>query len=215
MSYIAERRLEERERRRVEIIQAAEQLYSEIGWEELTVERVARRARLSRALVYVYFRDKDDLHLAIVERSLERLRQRFQAAADGERLGIDRVEAIGRAYIAFSQEVPHYFDACSRFHARQSEDGSTDAQVVACSEAGQRVLRVIAASIEQGFADGSIRSDLGAPMLTSVALWGFSHGLIQLAANKTEEIAQAGVAIPQLMEYAFEFLRRAMVTGKP
>jgi TetR/AcrR family transcriptional regulator len=215
MSYIAERRLEERERRRVEIIQAAEQLYSEIGWEELTVERVARRARLSRALVYVYFRDKDDLHLAIVERSLERLRQRFQAAADAERLGIDRVEAIGRAYIAFSQEVPHYFDACSRFHARQSEDGSTDAQVVACSEAGQRVLRVIAASIEQGFTDGSIRSDLGAPMLTSVALWGFSHGLIQLAANKTEEIAQAGVAIPQLMEYAFEFLRRAMVTGKP
>ena len=214
MSYIAERRLEERERRRIEIIQAAEQLYSEIGWEELTVEHVARRARLSRALVYVYFRDKDDLHLAIVERSLERLRQRFQAAADGERLGIDRVEAIGRAYIAFSQEVPHYFDACSRFHARQSEDGSTDAQVVACSEAGQRVLRVIAASIEQGFADGSIRSDLGAPMLTSVALWGFSHGLIQLAANKTEEIAQAGVAIPQLMEYAFEFLRRAMVTGK-
>ena len=214
MSYIAERRLEERERRRIEIIQAAEQLYSEIGWEELTVEHVARRARLSRALVYVYFRDKDDLHLAIVERSLERLRQRFQAAADGERLGIDKVEAIGRAYIAFSQEVPHYFDACSRFHARQSEDGSTDAQVVACSEAGQRVLRVIAASIEQGFEDGSIRSDLGAPMLTSVALWGFSHGLIQLAANKTEEIAQAGVAIPQLMEYAFEFLRRAMVTGK-
>ena len=214
MSYIAERRLEERERRRIEIIQAAEQLYSEIGWEELTVEHVARRARLSRALVYVYFRDKDDLHLAIVERSLERLRQRFQAAADGERLGIDKVEAIGRAYIAFSQEVPHYFDACSRFHARPSEDGSTDAQVVACSEAGQRVLRVIAASIEQGFEDGSIRSDLGAPMLTSVALWGFSHGLIQLAANKTEEIAQAGVAIPQLMEYAFEFLRRAMVTGK-
>jgi AcrR family transcriptional regulator len=214
MSYIAERRQEERERRRTEIIQAAEQLYSESGWEELTMEHVARRARLSRALVYVYFRDKDDLHLAIVERSLERLRQRFQAAVDGARLGVEKVEAIGRAYVAFSQEVPHYFDACSRFHARQPEDGSTDPQSVACSEAGQRVLRVIAASIEQGVADGSIRADLGAPMLISVALWGFSHGIIQLAANKADEIERAGVAIPQLMEYSFEFLRRAMSTGK-
>jgi AcrR family transcriptional regulator len=214
MSYIAERRQEERERRRTEIIQAAEQLYSEKGWDELTMEHVARRARLSRALVYVYFKDKDDLHLAIVERSLERLRQRFQAAADGARLGIDKVEAIGRAYVAFSQDVPHYFDACSRFHARQSEDGSTDPQSAACSEAGQRVLRVIAVSIEQGFADGSIRSDVGAPMLTSIALWGFSHGIIQLAANKSEEIEHAGVRIPQLIGYAFEFLRRAMSVGK-
>jgi AcrR family transcriptional regulator len=214
MSYIAERRQEERERRRTEIIQAAEQLYSEGGWDELTMEHVARRARLSRALVYVYFKDKDDLHLAIVERSLERLRQRFQVAADGARLGIDKVEAIGHAYVAFSQDVPHYFDACSRFHARQSEDGSADPQSAACSEAGQRVLRVIAASIEQGFADGSIRSDVGAPMLTSIALWGFSHGIIQLAANKSEEIEHAGVGIPQLIGYAFEFLRRAMSTGK-
>jgi len=213
MSYIAERRQEERERRRIEIIQAAEQLYAESGWEDLTMERVARRARLSRALVYVYFRDKDDLHLAIVERSLERLRQRFQVAADGERLGIDKVHAIGQAYMSFAEEVPHYFDACSRFQARQSGDGSTDAQLEACTEAGQRVLRVIATSIEQGFADGSVRSDLGAPMVTSIALWGFTHGIIQLAANKGEHIERMGVPIPQLIDYTFQFLRRAMADG--
>ena len=211
MNYIAERRQEERERRRVEIIQAAEQLYSEIGWEALTMEQVARRARLSRALVYVYFRDKDDLHLAIVERSLERLRQRFQAAAEAQRLGVDKVQAIGQAYVAFAQEVPHYFDACSRFHARPAGEGSTDSQLGACTEAGQRVLRLIATCIEQGFADGSIRSDLGAPMLTSITLWGFTHGIIQLAATKAEQIEHAGVPIPQLMDYTFEFLRRAMV----
>jgi AcrR family transcriptional regulator len=214
MSYIAERRQEEKERRRGEIIQAAEQLYGEIGWDALTMEQVARRARLSRALVYVYFKDKDDLHLAIVERSLERLRARFQAAADGEPSGADKVEAIGRAYVAFAREVPHYFDACTRFHAQQAGGRSLEGQVLACADAGQRVLRVIAASIEQGFADGSIRSDLGAPMLTSIALWGFTHGIIQLAANKSTEIQQAGVAIPQLIDYAFEFLRRAMVVAR-
>lgn len=210
MSYIEERRQEERERRRTEIIEAAEALYAEGGWDELTMDGVARKARLSRALVYVYFRDKDDLHLAIVERSLALLRERFIEAVAGAELGIDKVEAIGRAYVAFSQEVPHYFDACSRFHARQASDGPPDPQLDACARAGERVLGVITDAIEQGFADGSIRSDLGAPMLASIALWGFTHGIIQLAANKGHQIERAGVAIPQLIAYSFEFLRRAM-----
>jgi AcrR family transcriptional regulator len=96
MSYITERREEERERRRLEIIEAAEQLYAEKGWDAVTMDRVARIARLSRALLYVYFRDKEDLLFAITSRALEELRQRFEQAAAAHRLGIDQVTAITR-----------------------------------------------------------------------------------------------------------------------
>jgi len=50
MSYLAERREEEKERRRLEIIEAAESLYAEKGWDAVTMDQVARQARLSRAL---------------------------------------------------------------------------------------------------------------------------------------------------------------------
>ncbi|PNB02948.1 TetR/AcrR family transcriptional regulator, partial [Pseudomonas sp. FW306-02-H05-BA] len=53
MSYISERRVEEKERRRAEIVDAAEQLYADKGWDSVTMEQVAKRARLSRALLYV------------------------------------------------------------------------------------------------------------------------------------------------------------------
>ena len=89
MSYITERRQEERDRRRAEIVDAAEALYAEVGWDAVTMDQVARRARLSRALVYVYFRDKSDLHLALVERALDTLRERFEAARAGKDRGID------------------------------------------------------------------------------------------------------------------------------
>ena len=59
MSYIAERRVEEKERRRGEIADAAERLYADKGWEAVTMDQVAKSARLARALVYVYFRDKE------------------------------------------------------------------------------------------------------------------------------------------------------------
>lgn len=66
MSYLTERRQEEKDRRRAEIVEAAEALYAETGWDGITMDQVARRARLSRALLYVYFEDKQDLHLALV-----------------------------------------------------------------------------------------------------------------------------------------------------
>ncbi|MEN9528009.1 MAG: hypothetical protein RLY56_1960, partial [Pseudomonadota bacterium] len=54
MSYLAERRLEEKERRRLEILEAAAEVAGVVGFEAMTMEQVARKARLSRALVYVY-----------------------------------------------------------------------------------------------------------------------------------------------------------------
>src|SRR6185312_14472804 len=102
MSYIAERREEEKERRRGEILDAAESLYAKQGWEAITIDQVARTARLSRALVYIYFRDKEDLLYAVGDRGLKLLRQRFVRALESPGSGRDKVDAIGRAYMGFA-----------------------------------------------------------------------------------------------------------------
>ena len=61
MNYVAQRRLEEKERRRAEILDASEAVAGVVGWDNMTMDQVARKARLSRALLYVYFNDKSDL----------------------------------------------------------------------------------------------------------------------------------------------------------
>src|SRR6202047_3022922 len=160
MSYITERRGEEKERRRAEILDAAETLYAEKGWDALTVDQVARTARLSRALVYVYFRDKEDLLFAIGERAMRLLRDRFIAAAAEHERGMDEVEAIGRAYMAYAYEFPHYFDFCTRFQAHSSapDPGSHD---LACQAAGDETIGAVVQAIECGVRDGSVRPDIG------------------------------------------------------
>ena len=204
MSYLAERREEEKERRRAEMVDAAEELYAEVGWDDVTMERVAKSARLSRALIYVYFRDKNDLLHAITERALLELRERFVAAAAAHPLGIDQVQAIGRAYVLFQQEKPYRFDACSRFHAHQAAGQPAED---ACAAAGDAVMTEIVKALLQGQADGSIRKDIGNPAQVCVMLWAFTHGLIQIGINKTQEIARQGVEVPQLMEGSFAMLR--------
>jgi AcrR family transcriptional regulator len=205
MSYIAERREEERERRRLEIIEAAEKLYAEKGWDAVTMDQVARVARLSRALLYVYFKDKEDLLFAITSRALEDLRLRFEKAAANHALGIDQVSAIGRAYSLFQQEKPFRFDACSRYHAHHAHQGQPNE--LACTAEEDSLMAVMIAALRRGIEDRSIRADVGDPLKVCFMLWAFSHGLIQLAVNKSQEVASRGVEVGELMEEGRAMLR--------
>lgn len=210
MSYISERRQEERDRRRAEIVDAAESLYAEVGWDAVTMDQVARRARLSRALLYVYFRDKADLHFALVERALDALHEQFETARGDKARGIEQVEAIGRAYMDFARERPHYFDACARFQAHVSEDGSVQPNEAACLLAGHRAHATIADALTRGVQDGSIRADLGNPYVAALSLWAFSYGLIQLAASKRPQIEHEGVAVQDFVDHAIDLALRSI-----
>jgi TetR/AcrR family transcriptional regulator len=215
MSYIAARREEEKERRRAEILNAAEALYAEKGWDSLTVDQVARSARLSRALVYVYFRDKEELLFAIGERAMSLLRDRFRKAAAEHALGLDQVTAIGQAYMAYASEFPHYFDFCSRFHAHSVavDPGSHEG---ACQVAGDEAIGAVIEAIETGKRDGSIRPDVGESALLATSLWAFTHGIIQLAMAKGDDLVRFGITIPDFSTYAFELLRgMAAAPAKP
>lgn len=207
MSYIAERRQEEKDRRRGEIIDAAEELYREVGWDAVTMDGVAKRARLSRALVYVYFKDKNDLHFAIAMRAMEALHARFVEAIARTRLGLEKVEAMGRAYMAFSHEFPHYFDACARLEAHTADRDTLSPEEASCLAAGEQVHDAVVEALKAGQADGTIRADVGDLTVTSRVLWGFTHGLIQIAMTKDLALAQNGISVPQLTQQAISLIR--------
>src|SRR5258708_31801665 len=208
MSNIAARREDEKERRRAEILDAAEALYIRKGWAALTVEQVARSARLSRALVYVYFRDKEDLLFAIGERAMRLLRDRFKAAVAGTARGMDQVDAIGRAYMGYAHEFPHYFDFCTRFQSH-STDADPSTNEGACQAASDQLIATVVQAIETGIRDGSIRADIGDPLLFALTLWAFTHGIIQIAMVKGTYLGRRGVAIQDFSNYAFQLLRSA------
>jgi len=208
MSYIAERRLEEKERRRTEIVDAAEAAGREVGLDALTMDDVARRARLSRALLYVYFQDRTDLMFGLAERAMGMLHTRFVEAAERNRTGLDQVSAMGRAYVAFSQEFPVFFDALARCELQSPDPAECSPTAQACVLGGDRLHATLVGSIEAGMRDGSIRGDIGSPMLMSVTLWGFMHGIIQLTTTKAHALAHHGVTSQILVDYAIDMITR-------
>ena len=208
MSYIAERRLEEKERRRTEIVDAAEAAGREVGLDALTMDDVARRARLSRALLYVYFQDRSDLMFGLAERAMGMLHARFVEATERSRTGLDQVSAMGRAYVAFSQEFPVLFDALARCELQSFEPSVGSPSEQACAIGGDRLQAALVASIEAGVRDGSVRADIGSPKLMSVTLWGFMHGIIQLTTTKAHALAHHGVTPMALIDHAISMITR-------
>jgi hypothetical protein len=71
----------------------------------------------------------------------------------------------------------------------------------------------MARTIQNGIDDGSIRSDLD-PMQTAVTLWGSTHGLIQLAAQKGEGLKQRhGISPDALVNDGLKFFGVGLTGG--
>lgn len=214
MSYIAERRLEEKERRRAQILDAAEAVAAKAGWDAVTMDQVARKARLSRALLYVYFRDKTDLMFAIGERALAALEKRFADAVSGRRQGLDQLQAIGRAYVSFARDMPVYFEIVARCELHSASQHELQGNEGACAQAGQRLQQLMVGTIQRGLGDGSLRSDLGRPEVVAIALWAFMHGVVQLTTTKANFLALRGVTADQLVDEAIEVATRGIGGGQ-
>lgn len=207
-----QRRQEEKERRRSDILDATTLVAREHGLAGVTMDLVARQARLSRALLYVYFRDRDELFFGLCQRALVLLRDRFQAAMAAVELGVDKARACGAAYLAFARELPVEFEALSRFEAHTPDVANMAANESACMLAGDDVHKLLINAIESGIRDGSIRSDVGPPAVVAVTLWGFTHGVLQLAKTKANVLAHEGVAADQLLEHALKMATRSIAS---
>lgn len=210
MSLVKQRQAEEKERRRESIVDAAERVFSAAGFDAATIDEVAAGARVSRALVYTYFRNKTELHLAICLRALRMLHARFLEVAAAHPRGYDRVAAVVRAYADLMRERPDYFEALYRFETKAPAEVEPGSLEPAVFEAGRAVHEVTIGGLMAGVHDGSIRGDLGDPMLAAFSLWGCIHGIVQLAERERHFFAQAGTSSASFTTYAIDYCLRGL-----
>lgn len=203
--------MEEKQQRRESILDAAEAVFAERGIDAATMDDVARIARVSRALVYVYFGDKRELHLAVCQRALAVLRSLFIDAIAAHERGRDQLVAIGRAYCDFAYSHPCYYQALSRYQATEAESsGDPDDALETTMRAGEAVHAITVGAISQGMRDGSLRADIDDPMRMALMMWGFTHGALQIAQHKAFMLQRAGIAPEAFLQQAAELAARSL-----
>ena len=78
-------------------------------------------------------------------------RARAKSATARARTGMEKVEACGRAYMAYAQEFPHFFDACARLESQAPHGAEPKPQAETCVECGKRVHDVARNTLSAAF----------------------------------------------------------------
>jgi len=206
---ISERREREKEKRRNDIVDAAERVFFSRGVDAATMDDVAAEVELAKATLYLYFNSKEELYMAILLRGGQILRDMFATAIADKPTGLDRVRAIGRAYVEFARAYPDYFYAMMFF-----QNKGLDAGIGGCAEqcycVRDETMGIVIEAVASGISDGSIRSDID-PGKAAIILWAQTAGVLQVLAVKGEMIKAVHRFDPdQVIESYFELVEHAL-----
>jgi len=206
------RRDREKEDRRESILDAAELVFFDKGFDRTPMDEIARRAQLSRALLYVYFTDKSAIMRGIMLRAGTAINRRFERAVAEGKTGMEQLRGIGMAYYAFSRDESNYFDVLTKLNTFP-ESADDDEQINALRECVARNTDLMVQAIENGMADGSVDAERVSPARqTAYFLQGALHGVIMQTRGPRMEHTEYPEA-EALILYAINMLGRAMQPG--
>lgn len=178
----------ERERRIREeaILDAAESIILENGFDGATMDAIAERAEVGKGTLYLHFKSKNSIYLGICIRGSNLLNELMKDVLLKEQRGIEMVEELGLTYLKFIRSHPIYYSAFN-FYENVSGKGSAKpgSLLKQCEDCAKEAMTYITRALQIGMQDGSIKSDVE-PKELGIIMWGASKGIVHLAMLKEQ-----------------------------
>jgi AcrR family transcriptional regulator len=137
---------------------------------------VAAAVEYSPALIYEYFKNKDEILLALMRQGFERLHEALAKVAGAAQTPAAAVEGLGLAYWAFALESPTLYQLMHGLRGVPFGTHETPAEARACFEDLRAPIeRLIATAGTRASRDSEEQTDL---------YWASLHGLVSLCMNQ-------------------------------
>jgi AcrR family transcriptional regulator len=186
-----ERKEKEKQIRRNDIIDAAEEVFFSKGYDVATMDDVARKAEFSKRTVYVYFNSKEQLYFEIMVRGYRILIEMIEAALNdaNNKNAIEKIKLIGNTLYQFNIAYPNYFSAIMSYENSEKDfvDGITDESREECYALGEKLFDYFTATLLDGVEEGLIRGDIDIKN-TAIILWSCTIGLFNTLIKKRNYI---------------------------
>lgn len=147
------------------ILQAAERIFADDGLAGARTDAIARQARVNKALLYYYFKSKEALYLAVLERHMKEFNRLALGVLRGKVTAREKVLAYVGMHFDFASGRPFF----SRLFPRllTSEGSALDRLV---KKYTLPVFREVVRTVERGVRAGEFRPVDG--VQTSISLIG-------------------------------------------
>jgi AcrR family transcriptional regulator len=195
-----QRREQQKENLRRTILTAAGELFLEHGYEGFSLRQVAERIGYSATTIYRYFANKEDLLFAIVYEGFQQFGRELQAAARSTDNPLQRLEALGRAYIRFGIQNPVYYQLMFMQRADllfRRRAGQTQPPIDS--------FNILQQAVQQALDAGVLRR--GQAETYSHVLWALVHGITSLV------VAQMPDFTAPALEHTIDIALRMSLEG--
>ncbi|GAA5315509.1 MAG: TetR/AcrR family transcriptional regulator [Candidatus Pelagadaptatus aseana] len=216
MSRLRSRNAQEKSERRDAILDSAMRVFFARGFEKSSMDDIARDAGLSRSLLYVYFKDKDDIHMGLCVRAGQTLARFMAEEIDQHERGIDRVKATGQAYYRFYRQEPGLFSILSMRLGKQSETVGEPENItplmLQMQEVEEQIMTLMVSAIESGLKDHSVdRNKISDSLQTAMFLRGSLHGVIMLTDVAGSNLFdRVGLVREALIDYGLDTITESL-----
>lgn len=198
---------------RAAILQAALAEFAAEGVEGARIDQIARAARVNKALLYYYFKDKEQLYGAVLDHVFGGLFLDLIAAIEREVTPTDKVLSYVRAHFDFVTHAPLYPRLVMREMMRSGRKPSPHL-VRIFREFAAPFYQLLAQAIQEGVQQGEFRPvDPGQTIISLLGVVVFyfasSPGQRLLNANKKDPLEPAELA--QRRQHILEFVSYALL----
>ncbi len=170
---IQARKEREKAEMREKIILAARKMFSEMGYEAVSIRNIASAISYSPATIYNYFKSIDEIFYAIHDEAFTVFHKKLKA---NEVIPdpMERLRHMGITYVEFALENPEYYDLMFILKAPMQ-----CIQVTESWDCGMKAYRCLEETIQECIQQGHFQ-DKNIHAIT-LGIWSFVHGLASLA----------------------------------
>jgi AcrR family transcriptional regulator len=212
-----ERREREREEIRTRILDAARRLFAAEGFDSVSMRKIADAIEYSPTAIYAHFQDKESLVEEMCRRDFEALAGNFAQFA-GMADPVERIRAVGRAYVMFAVERPQHF----RFmfmtpnHPKSNWPKPAKLKNENHGKPDKDAYAFLRNSVREALETGRFLPSLTDVELLTQTLWAAVHGLAALRVAKSDDAWVAWRPLPDLLDLCLDSsLRGLLSAGDP
>lgn len=158
--------------RREFIIEVAQELFYKDGYENVTLNEVAKKADYTKATLYSYIKSKEDLYMEVYCVGLQQRLDFLKKEMARVKTGLDKVEMFGKAYYEFYKNNPEILYHQQYMDYRPINPEKIDPTLM---EKFQKInvdgYMIVVEAIKDGIADDTIKEDLDPNYLYSQIIY--------------------------------------------
>ncbi|HPC03734.1 MAG TPA: TetR/AcrR family transcriptional regulator [Syntrophales bacterium] len=176
---LEQRRRKEKEQRKKSILTAARRQFLKRGFNDVTVEGIAREARISKGTVYLYFKSKEEIYAHVLLSHIGKFHEQMRELGSNGANASERLHLFASAYIDFFLSNRELFRIFMNFMLQTVPFNFSDDMKRDLIHATNRTIEIVEEIFTAGLSSGEFvcTNDL---KRSRNAVWGLLNGIIAL-----------------------------------